>query len=354
MNPAERVDAPEANASAPASGAGSGLPVDRITEVAAVDLAAPGDDTVAVGPASLAQSPVDTIAPSTMPPATEPAAAETNTGGPGAQLARAREACGWSVAEVARQLKLSARQIEALEAEAFDRLRSPIYVRGFARSYARLVGADMAALMRALDARCPLPTAAPPAPIAMRTETGLGAVLPSADRPSRRYVRIAVAVLLAVAAVAVVDRIWSPLASWQFAAPSPVVVQPLEPAAGATAPPHSAASDPAAPAPAEVPRAADPGAVAAPAPAGAGPSSGSATRTVRVAFDRESWVEIRDASGATLLSGLNRAGTEQVVRGIAPFAIVVGNASGVRIDYEARRVDLQPHTQVNVARLTLD
>jgi cytoskeleton protein RodZ len=354
MNPVERVDAPEANASAPASGARAVLPVDRLAEAAAVDLAAPGDDTVAVGPASLAQSPVDTISSTTTAVPPELAAAEPNAGGPGAQLARAREACGWSVAEVARQLKLSPRQIEALEAEAFDRLRSPIYVRGFARSYARLVGADQAALMRALDERCPLPTAAPPVPIAMRAEAGLGAVLPSADRPSRRYVRIAVAVLLAVAAVAVVDRVWSPLASWQFAAPAPVVVQPLEPAGGATAPPNSAASDPAAPAPAEVPRAAEPGAAVAPVPAGAGPSGGSATRTVRVAFDRESWVEIRDASGKIILSGLNRAGTEQVVRGTAPFAIVVGNASGVRIDYEARRVDLQPHTQVNVARLTLD
>jgi cytoskeleton protein RodZ len=333
----------------------------------------PGDQVEPTPPASgtalppggtdpVAEAPEGAVVAAAATPATQgsdripvPGAAPASVGdeappGPGASLAHARQALGWSVVEVARQLKLHPRQVEALEKDAFDRLRSPIYVRGFARNYARLVGADVPALMRALDERCPMPALVPPDPL---LDIGVGATLPSADRPSRRYVRIALGVVLAVAIVAVVDRIWSPFSSEQAVAPA-AVTTPVEPSpllgagaeqpAGPEAPAASGGSISPVPATGESPPA------AAPAPQSQTP----AARTVRLAFERESWVEIRDASGQVILSGVNRAGTEQVVKGLAPLAVVVGNASGVRVDYEARRVDLQPHTLVNVARLTLD
>ncbi len=61
---------------------------------------------------------------------------------PGAALAAAREALNLSVAEVARQLKLSVSQIEALEAGAYEKLPGPVFVRGFIRNYARLLRLD--------------------------------------------------------------------------------------------------------------------------------------------------------------------------------------------------------------------
>jgi cytoskeleton protein RodZ len=42
--------------------------------------------------------------------------------------------------DVAAKLKLTARQIEALEQEDFSHLPSEVFVRGFVRNYARLVG----------------------------------------------------------------------------------------------------------------------------------------------------------------------------------------------------------------------
>ena len=75
---------------------------------------------------------------------------------------------------------------------------------------------------------------------------------------------------------------------------------------------------------------------------------------IRLVFEGESWVEIKDGSGATIYSRLNPEGTERVVRGVPPFSLVIGNAHGVKLTYRDRAVDLEPHTRVDVARITLE
>jgi cytoskeleton protein RodZ len=98
------------------------------------------------------------------------------------------------------------------------------------------------------------------------------------------------------------------------------------------------------------------------APVGASPSApsdigaafGTAPRSVRLSFDRESWVEIRDARGRLILSQLNPPGSSQVVQGEPPLSLVVGNARSVRLAYGDRDIDLAPYTRVDVARFTLD
>ncbi len=71
-------------------------------------------------------------------------------------------------------------------------------------------------------------------------------------------------------------------------------------------------------------------------------------------FEGESWVEVKDGSGTTIYSRLNTPGTERVVRGTPPLTVVVGNAHGVKLMYQDRVVDLEPHTRVDVARITLE
>lgn len=56
--------------------------------------------------------------------------------GIGEALRSTRERRGLSIAEVAQDTRISARFLEALEAEQFDELPAPVYVRGFIRSYA--------------------------------------------------------------------------------------------------------------------------------------------------------------------------------------------------------------------------
>ena len=68
----------------------------------------------------------------------------------GAALRQARERLGLGVADVANRLKFAPRQIEALEADDFARLPEIAFVRGFVRSYAKLLQLDPAPLLAAL------------------------------------------------------------------------------------------------------------------------------------------------------------------------------------------------------------
>jgi len=71
-------------------------------------------------------------------------------------------------------------------------------------------------------------------------------------------------------------------------------------------------------------------------------------------MDEESWVEVREVtSGRQILWQLQPAGTTRTLEGVPPIEVVIGNAAGVRLSYKGEQVDLQPHTQGNVARLTL-
>jgi len=121
-------------------------------------------------------------------------AAEDSGGQPGARLAEARAALKLSGADVARQLKLSVAQVEALESGQFDSLPGPVFVRGFIRNYARLVKLDPDDLLRA--AAHSLPRHAP------RPEVPLSQDIPFPSGRPRRWRKYAwfAAVLVAAAA----------------------------------------------------------------------------------------------------------------------------------------------------------
>lgn len=265
----------------------------------------------------------------------------------GRQLAAARESCGFSVAEIARQLKLSPSQVEALEAEDYARLPGAVFVRGFIRNYARLVKLDPALLLPDVERHLPSPTrSAPEAPLSVEIP------FPSGRRFNwHKYAIAGLALLVPV----VMFEFYSGdapevnITSSQVAPPQTQVVA-AEPAAEAIVgePPVAAISDAAGRAgksPAEKP---------ASSTRLADRPSRPGDHRVRLKFDRESWVEIRDRSGQRIFSQLNPAGSEQVVSGQPPLTLVVGNAVAVHLTHNDQRVDLAPYTKVDVARLTLE
>src|SRR5512137_354011 len=67
--------------------------------------------------------------------------------GPGATLRQAREAAGLPPEALAQRLRLEPRVIEALEAEAYDRLPGPAFTKGYIRSVAKELGIDPAPLL---------------------------------------------------------------------------------------------------------------------------------------------------------------------------------------------------------------
>jgi cytoskeleton protein RodZ len=54
------------------------------------------------------------------------------------------------------------------------------------------------------------------------------------------------------------------------------------------------------------------------------------------------------------MSQLNSPGTRAVIVGRTPLSLVIGNAAAVRLTYNDQPVDLKPHIQIEVARLTLE
>ena len=73
--------------------------------------------------------------------------------GPGARLREAREAANITVDKVATSLLLDSDTIKALEADAFDRLPAPTFVRGYLRGYARVVGLPAGPILEIYDSR---------------------------------------------------------------------------------------------------------------------------------------------------------------------------------------------------------
>ena len=263
-------------------------------------------------------------------------AAATGIGG---ELARAREARGLALADVAQSLKFAPRQLEALEAERFDLLPGGTFARGMVRSYARLLKLDPEPLLSRLGER-------PDASNTERMAERYREPVPFSDSTRRSTVMYLGLSLMVLLAAAVFAYQWM---RERTAGKKPVAT-PVAKAAPKTAPRPLAETAPlvlvekkaVAPKPGEATRRPD----AAPKPA-------TGVHRLVLRIEREAWIEVRDGAERLLISSLNAAGTERVVQGRPPFSLVIGNAQHVRVTYDDKPVDLQPHVKVEVARLTL-
>lgn len=288
---------------------------------------------------------------------------------PGVVLRGAREAMGYSLAEVSQALKFSVRQLEALENDDYSSLKGATFIRGFVRSYARYLKIDEVPLLASLEPQAPVAVAE------VHPVESMDAEMPASggDGSKRFYLLAAVVLLLGgVAWFVWQGKIPQKGAEKLAASASASVVAPqtkprqVEPVA--VADPTPAKVPDVSPAPVASPSTVDapapPVAVtaeptAAEAPAGSQPvvtqpAPNPDERQLTLSFSAVSWVEVRDASNHILFSGNSTPGSRQSLRGRPPFQLVVGNAPTVKLRYEDRNIDLQPYTRVDVARLTLD
>ena len=79
----------------------------------------------------------------------------------GITLRNGRVQRGLTIEQVAQETRISPRFLEALEAEAFDELPAPVYVRGFLRSYANFLNLDATPLLERLAATSSTPITGP-------------------------------------------------------------------------------------------------------------------------------------------------------------------------------------------------
>lgn len=75
---------------------------------------------------------------------------------------------------------------------------------------------------------------------------------------------------------------------------------------------------------------------------------------VVMTFNADCWLEVSDATGKKLFSGLQRSGGKLSLAGTAPYRLKIGAPSAVHVQYQNQPVDLSRFIRNNqVARLTL-
>lgn len=287
----------------------------------------------------------------------------------GAWLRHARQQRGLHIAALAVMLKVPQAKLEALEADRFDLLPDATFARALATAMCRALKVDAAPVLALLprgaaeqgfDVRPGLNQ-----PFRERGNGPIdGGVLAQVARPV-----VWGPVLLLAAAAAVY---WIPAGWLSDAVSTATPAFPAYPASGvvsasASAPvidfvPAPAASEPLAAAPvvaASLPAVSAPlvPTVTASAPASA-PARLVAAATpatlLRVSATADTWIEIVDAQGRSLLSRLMKAGEQQDFSGAEPYKVRVGNVGGTRIEWRGAPVDLAARASNNVARLELN
>ncbi len=117
----------------------------------------------------------------------------------GAALLAERRRQGLSLGDISRQLKLSVRQVEALERDDYSGYKGPVFIHGFIRNYAKLLGLDPNPLIRATDAMLNPPAEIPVAtPIEPAPSRGA-----AASQEKRRIWPAIVTVLVLVLAMSI-------------------------------------------------------------------------------------------------------------------------------------------------------
>lgn len=313
--------------------------------------------------------------------------------GVGATLREARERRGWNIPDIAQQLRIRAAVLEAMEAGRFEKLPNGAYALGFVRSYADFLGLDRDEIARrvkaeaaALNARTelvfpkPLRESRMPSGVVLLVSIGLAITGYGLWYYNSSGVRVA-----APRVEAVPERLGGPperagksprdaeaatvpapattdSAPERFEPPKPEIKPDIAAVPAPTPAPMSAA--PAAPAPAGAPSAAAPSPAttsepqtaavpASPPPASMpvttsssdvkppaqarqfGDTEGNARIVIKATAD--SWVQIRDPSGAVVFSRILRGGDSYGVANRPGQTLTSGSAGVLEIMVDGKK-----------------
>jgi cytoskeleton protein RodZ len=244
----------------------------------------------------------------------------------GARLRSARKARALSLEQVSQKLHLEDSMLRAIEEDRFEALGAPVFVRGYLKAYAGLLGLSEQSVLDAYRQADPA-SVLPPKIVRDREE--LPAIGP----------RLPGGLMIAGIGMLVLVLFFVFRPGGQGSAPRPqtgtqeaLAILPVE-----------------APAPAPAP------AVVRPEPAPAEAPPAEAGKLV-LEFAQASWVDISDSSGQ-LLSGEQPAGSRQVLSGQPPYSVQLGNAPGVRLTVDGQPWPVPEEARTpgsNVARFRIE
>ncbi|MFM5578056.1 cytoskeleton protein RodZ [Aeromonas veronii] len=301
--------------------------------------------------------------------------------GPGQLLRNAREQLGWTREQVASRIHLRLTLIAAIESDTYDKHTSHTFIRGYLRTYAKLVGIPDETILAAYDKL----GLTPPDNIDMQ----------SFSRRSRQQAndsRLKVVTWLVILVLIGLSVAWwwqstsrrsagdEALAATEMSATGSTPAEPAitppdaintAPVEGATIAP--AATDVAAPAVVS-----DATATLAPASAAVAPTDVSAAvgtaaavsgangteseeavvdpataPQLKMSFTADCWLDVKDANGKTLFSGLKKANDELVLEGAEPLKFIIGAPMAVKLDYKGQSFDMSRYNNGRTARFSL-
>ncbi|MEO7755506.1 MAG: RodZ domain-containing protein [Dokdonella sp.] len=286
----------------------------------------------------------------------------------GQRLRAAREAHGWSRADVASRLKLPLKLIERLECDDYEGLADGVFLRGYLRSYSRLVG---------------VPVEEATSVAAAHTQTAPLIATGTISRSRYLFDRYSVsATYLVLTAIIVVPAVWlathggleqnlartTPLDTPANTLSIPVRETAQHPAAAPsgdastsdmaavasteTAPVQNSSADPA-PVIASMTPFAAAQTQSRPEASPVAPSTaiGGVAHTLSLKLSQQSWVEITAADGRKLEYSMLAAGSEHSYHSDGQLAVRLGNAQGAQLRTDGTTVDLTPFQRGNVAHV---
>lgn len=321
---------------------------------------------------------------------------ELSSVGPGHRLRDARKLSNLDQSDIATQLNLDLATINALEKDDYAQMPPAVFVRGYLRAYAGMVGLPVDDILSSFDAMQGID----PAERNYRASTRITAT--GAPRSRSNVLPIALLLVVVMGAVAGGAYWWwqqqpaqsasgVDASSGQAFVDEPEVPLELTPRARSAGPaPDDVVSslpvttgdtakqgvevesatpvEPPTSLPAEVDVAADPetpslaGAetsLVMPSPAVAedpAPTEQAVdtlTDHLTLRYTDNCWTQVRDAAGKRLAFGVIKAGQVLELSGIAPFDVTLGQSDGVKVEFNGKPFDHTRFSRGKIARFQI-
>ena len=308
----------------------------------------------------------------------------TSTVLPGQKLKKARENRNLAQEDIAKELKLDLRFVKALEEGRLNELPQPVYTAGYVRAYSKLVGLQPDEIVSEYSSYQKASTPSKPKTKkekeqipshyrAVQTDLPKSFSVGSSQNEDKRKFNLLISLLALVVVFAII---------WHFSSKSSDV-----PVSETTMPGANVGSNTKDGASTTIPEgSADKKIIDLELPtpepqpidnelkqtneqkvnldqSSEGDDKKIASELAKNAdeltelslhYNKDSWVDIRDATGKSIIRRLGVAGRSHTVSGIAPFEVLLGYSPGVSIEYDGKPYDLSAYSDQRVARFVLN
>jgi cytoskeleton protein RodZ len=293
---------------------------------------------------------------------------------PGQMLHSQREKQKLSIEEIATRIHLDVKIIEAIENDSSEGMPAAIYVRGYLRSYAKIVGADADEVIKLYNSD------SPPPPPEILPEVKPPSQISSNDKPVKAFtyfITLGLVLLLLIwyQSNFVVDNrtdaeqantptningtdvtysVINHPESWK----SPNNIAEKENEESTAAEPFEQNNE------LEIITAIDEITAVESSSTEATPEEittensplsvrGYGPDKIEMTLTSDSWIEIQDANDNRLFHDLARAGRQYSINGTAPITVLLGFSAGVTIKFNGKPFDIAPHSNGGVAHFIL-